>query len=267
MKITLKFNREKRIGTVIYFVEGQSTEFTLLRTIFGKILNYDFIEKRRGKPAWFKDNSCPQNRVYVINTSESNISDISDKDFLDEVCELLINEYGLDADNAAKFYIFDRDNQSNTDEELIQYYLKVLNEPYGDDTENEKGGLLILSFPAIESFVISNFLDNTHELQFKIGQDVKTFIGSPENQKLIQYNKINEGTLLHAAKEFVGYLVSVDTELELDLVGELNKFIYQKEEETFDETGLYRAVSELILSLMYMGIIEIENDDCDGTDV
>ena len=96
---------------------------------------------------------------------------------------------------------------------------------------------------------------------------MKTFIGSPENQKLIQYNKINEGTLLHAAKEFVGYLVSVDTELELDLVGELNKFIYQKEEETFDETGLYRAVSELILSLMYMGIIEIENDDCDGTDV
>ena len=129
MKTTLKFNRGKRIGTVIYFVEGQSTEFTLLRTIFGKILNYDFIEKRRGKPAWFKDNSCPQNRVYVINTSESNISDISDKDFLDEVCEHLINEYGLDADNAAKFYIFDRDNQSNTDKELIQYYLKVLNEP------------------------------------------------------------------------------------------------------------------------------------------
>lgn len=258
MKTTLKFNHEKRIGTVIYFVEGQSTEFTLLRIIFGKILNYDFVEKRRGKPAWFKDNHCPQNRVFVINTSESNISDISDKDFLDEVCELLINEYGLDADNAAKFYIFDRDNQSNTDEKLIQYYLSILNEPYGDDTADEKGGLLLLSFPAIESFVLSNFLEDTHKLQFKIGQDVKTFTGLPENQKLIQYNKIKEETILHAAKEFLAYLDSIDAELDLDFVGELNNAIYRDEETAFAEFGLYKAVSELILSLMYMGIIEIE---------
>ena len=82
MKRILKINPDAKIGTVIYIVEGQSTEFTLLRTIYGKILNYDYIEQRRGKPARFIDNSCPHNRVFVINTSESNISDISDVDFL-----------------------------------------------------------------------------------------------------------------------------------------------------------------------------------------
>lgn len=257
MKRILKINPDAKIGTVIYIVEGQSTEFILLRTIYGKILNYDYIEQRRGKPARFIDNSCPHNRVFVINTSESNISDISDVDFLDKICEYMINEYGMDLDNSAKFYIFDRDKKSNTNKELIEYYLKVLAEPYGDDTEYEKGGLLLLSYPAIESFILSNFIEDTYEMHFKLGKQMKTFIGEPQN-KCIQINKITAETLEFAALEFLKYLDSVDTEFDLENLSDANAVIFEEEEKLYEKEAVYAAVSQLILSLLYLGIIKIE---------
>ena len=254
----LKINLEQNIGTVIYFVEGGSTEFTLLKIIFGKILHYDYVEKKRGTPAKFINNRCVHSRVYVINTSESNISDISDVDYLDKVCEYLINEYGLDIDNAAKFYLFDRDNQSNTDEKRIEYYLDVLSEPYGDDTEFEKGGLLLLSYPGIESFVLSNFLENTYELKFRLGSDVKTFMGLQENQRIIQFNKINGDTLLFAANELLKYIKFIECELDLDNISELNKKFFEMEEADFTQSEMYRAISSMVLSLLYLGIIKVE---------
>ena len=257
MKKTLKFNFDRNIGTVIYFVEGGNTEFSLLQIIFGKILHYDFVEKKRHRQAKFIDNNCKRNQVYVINTSESNISDISDKKFLDEVCEYLINEYGLDLDNAAKFYLFDRDKGSNTNQELIEYYLRVLTEPYGDDTEFEKGGLLLLSFPSIEAFVLSNFINNIHKSEYKYGHELKTFMGKEENQKTIQFNKISDETLIFATNEFLRYVESIDEELNLDAISELNKTIYKSEEENSGLTGKYRVVSELLLSLLYLGVMEI----------
>ena len=39
MEKILKINYNQNVGTVIYFVEGESTEFTLLKIIFGKILH------------------------------------------------------------------------------------------------------------------------------------------------------------------------------------------------------------------------------------
>lgn len=257
MTKTLTFNCHQNIGTVVYFVEGGSTEFTLLKIIFGKILHYDFIEKKRRQPARFIDNKCKNNRVYVINTSESNISDISDKKFLDDICEYLINQFGLDIDNAAKFYLFDRDYKSNTDKELIEYYLNVLTEPYGDDTEFEKGGLLLLSYPSIEGFVVSNFVDNSYKLEYKYGHELKTFMGKTENKKTIQFNKINQETLLFATNELLNYIEKIGKTLDLEEISNLNKDIYQKEENHFSLTDKYHVVSELALSLLYLGIIKV----------
>lgn len=258
MKRTLRFNTDRNIGTVIYFVEGGSTEFTLLKTIFGKILGYDYVAKRRGRPAKFIDNNCPYNRVFVINTSESNIKDISDKDFLDSVCETLINEYGLDLDNAAKFYLFDRDSESNTDKKQIEYYLDVLAEPYGDDTDFEKGGLLLLSYPAVESFVVSNFIEDSYKAQFKLGSELKRFIGNEENQKIIQFNKITPSTVEFATKEFITYLENVEIDFDLEELKVINKGVFEAEEAVYESSGKYNVVSELVLSLLYLGIVEIE---------
>ncbi len=252
----MKICFNKNIGTVIYFVEGAGTEFNLLKIIFGKLLHYDYIEKRRNSPAKFINNQCGHSRVYVINTKESNIKDISETAYLDKICEYLINTYGLDMDNAAKFYLFDRDNQSNTDVKRIEWYLSMLTEPYGDDTDFEKGGLLLLSYPSIESFVLSNFRDDTHEYTFKLGKDIKSCIGLPENQKEIQFNKITDKTLLHAENEFMKYLGYIGAEFNLDRLSELNEAVFKEEETYFAANQKYRAFSTLILSLLYLGILE-----------
>lgn len=225
----MKICFNKNIGTVIYFVEGAGTEFNLLKIIFGKLLHYDYIEKRRNSPAKFINNQCGHSRVYVINTKESNIKDISETAYLDKICEYLINTYGLDMDNAAKFYLFDRDNQSNTDVKRIEWYLSMLTEPYGDDT---------------------------HEYTFKLGKDIKSCIGLPENQKEIQFNKITDKTLLHAENEFMKYLGYIGAEFNLDRLSELNEAVFKEEETYFAANQKYRAFSTLILSLLYLGILE-----------
>ncbi|MCI8598175.1 MAG: hypothetical protein HFJ10_07025 [Lachnospiraceae bacterium] len=256
MEKKMKICFDKNIGTVLYFVEGGSTEFTLLKIIYGKLLHYDYVEKRRNSPAKFINNQCGHSQVYVINTKESNINDISEIDYLDQICEYLINHYGLDLDNAAKFYLFDRDNQSNTDIKRIERYLSILAEPYGDDTEFEKGGLLLFSYPSIESFVLSNFREDTYKYTFKLGSDLKTFIGLPENQREVQFNKISQETLLHAGNEFLKYLKNIGVDFDLDTLSEMNSAIFCEEETYFAENQKYQAFSELILSLFYLGILE-----------
>lgn len=57
----------------------------------------------------------------------------------------LIENYDFDVDNAAIYYIFDRDNQSNTDTEFLEEMLSVLM----NSRENigyERQGLLLLSY-------------------------------------------------------------------------------------------------------------------------
>ena len=49
----MKINREKRIGRVLFVVEGSRTEFVLLRRIFCDILGYSYLEKRRNRPDFF----------------------------------------------------------------------------------------------------------------------------------------------------------------------------------------------------------------------
>lgn len=176
MTRTLKINPNAVIGTVIYIVEGQSTEFNLLKSIYGRILQYDYIEQRRGQPDKFIDNRCPHNRVFVINSSESNISDISD----------------------------------------------------------------------------------TYLLRFKLGKELKSFMGKEQNAKIIQFNKITPETLKFAANELFKYLDAIDRECDLNDLLTLNLSVFDAEEMLYKKEKYYAAVSQLILSLLYLGIIEIE---------
>lgn len=77
-------------------------------------MGYEYIEKRRNNAEFFKNRNRSTSKVAVINTEESNISSISDKnDYLDRIFEILISEYDFPVDNTAIYYIFDRDPKSN----------------------------------------------------------------------------------------------------------------------------------------------------------
>ena len=47
---SIRLNRQKSIGRVLFVVEGGRTEFSLLRRIFCDVLNYEYVEKRRVRP-------------------------------------------------------------------------------------------------------------------------------------------------------------------------------------------------------------------------
>lgn len=84
----MRINKDKSIGRVLFIVEGGKTEFTLLRRIFCNVLGYEYFEKRRDKANFFRSRNISTSKIAVINTEESNISDICDENcYLDSVFE------------------------------------------------------------------------------------------------------------------------------------------------------------------------------------
>lgn len=253
----MKINRKKRIGRVLFIVEGSRTEFSLLRRIFCNLLGYSYLEKRRNRPDFFVSPQDRYSQVAVINTLESNIHDISENDaYLDEVMDMLREKYRFPVDQSAIYYLFDRDPKSNLDAALIQHYIETLTDPY-DNADNYKAGQLLLSYPSIESYTVSNFADNTNSLRFSLGADIKTYIGRHPN---IQINKLSEDTLVHAALEFLQFLSAEGIENpDIDCFSPTSSAIFTRQEEYYLSGSGFRAFSMLTLALLQMGLLEIES--------
>ena len=147
----MKINKDNPIGRVLYIVEGSSTEFNLLRRIFCNVLGFEYIEKRRNRPSVFYKENNALSTIAVINTSDSNIKDISDDAYLEDLFQMLINDYHFPVDKASIYYLFDRDPASNTDVEAIRQYIDVLKDPMDND-DGMKAGLLLLSYPCTVSY-------------------------------------------------------------------------------------------------------------------
>ena len=244
----MKLNKDKHIGRVLFIVEGSRTEFSILRQIFCNLLGYSYIEKRRSRPTYFVSTNDRFSKVGVINTQESNIRDISENEaYLDEVFDILREQYRFPV------YLFDRDPKSNTDSALIEKYILSLTNPY--DNDDYKAGQLLLSYPSIESYIISNFRDTTNIPRFLLGKDVKAYIGGNTD---IQINKISEETLIKAADEFFRYLSSEQISFDVDEFSEASHAVFTKQETEYLSGQGFRLFSMLTLAFLQMGIIEPE---------
>lgn len=255
MKIVL--HKNKPIGKVLFIVEGTKTEPYILKKIFTQIFDYELDTKLRGKKyKQYNSNTDPFSRVCVINTEESNIKYIQKDDgYLDGLFSELIDQYDFDIDNAAIYYIFDRDDKSNTDSEFIyNLLLRLVNSR--DNPNFDKQGLLLLSYPSIESFTLSCFSDNTTSIRVKTGQDLKQYLDTQR----INHQEIDENTLLHAADELLsnlGIINGDDFELNLDDLSECNIGVFSFEEEQLKKHGIYRCMSLFLICLLNLGLIEI----------
>ena len=183
----MRLNKDKRIGRVLFIVEGSQTEFSILKRIFCNLLGYSYIEKRRNKPNYFTSTKDRFSQVAVINTRESNIRDISENEsYLDDVFDVLREQYRFPVDQSAIYYLFDRDPKSNTDFELIKTYILSLANPY--ENGDYKAGQLLLSYPSIESYIISNFRDTGATPHFFAGKRCQNIYwpkyGHPDKQDL-----------------------------------------------------------------------------------
>lgn len=249
----MKLNKDKRIGRVLFIVEGSRYEFVLLKRIFCNILGFSYIEKRRNKADYYVRENDIYSRIAVINTQESNIKDITDNEtYLENIYSTLIEDYRFPIDESAVYYLFDRDPESNTDVERIRNYIVELKNPY--DNENFKAGQLLLSYPSMESYTVSCFKDNSNSITCKLGSDMKTFIGQNTD---IQMNKVEESKIEHAAIEFMKFLENEHIEWNIDDFSEASGKVFEKEEDYFASGG-FKLFSMLTLAFMQLGIIEIE---------
>ena len=162
---TMKFelNKNKRIGQVLFVVEGLKTEPNLIYRIFCQLLGHRMERLyRNGVYKVFNKAGDPFSKVTVINTEESNIRFIDkDNKFLNRMFDTLIEDYALDLDNTADYYLFDRDPESNTDKQFIEEMLRRLESSRDTNPDWGQPGLLLLSYPCIEAFTGMNLLQGS----------------------------------------------------------------------------------------------------------
>lgn len=253
MKISI--NKNKSIGKVLYIVEGVKTKPFLLDHIFGKLFNYQVEMSLREKDyRKYRSKDNPLSRVFVINTEQSNIKYINDpNDYLDELFTELITEYSFDVDNAAIYYLFDRDDHSNTDPVLIKQLLsKLINSRNNPGFDRQ--GMLLLSYPAIESFTLSNFTHDSFNNVFDIGKHLKQYL----NDNKINHRKIDDDTLELAVKELMSALKQINgCKFDLDDLSECNNEVFDYEEAYKSQNDVYKALSLLTISLLDLGLVEI----------
>ncbi|NLM59248.1 MAG: hypothetical protein GX194_09065 [Clostridium sp.] len=222
--------------------------------MFCDVLGYEYIEKRRNNAKFFKNKNKSTSKVAVINTEGSNISSICDNnDYLDRIFEILISEYNFPVDNAAIYYIFDRDAKSNLNKQLIEKLIGQLKNAYENDN-GERGGVLLLSYPSIEAYIVSNFIDDTYLMKFEIGDKVKEYITT--QNKIIQLNKITAETIEKAANEMMKYFKSEEIDFCIDNIGQMNEEVFKRQETEYNKQKAYNLVSLLSIVFIDLGIIE-----------
>lgn len=263
--VRFELNKGKRIGQVLFIVEGEKTEPNLIYKVFSGILGYQMDRLyRNGEYRVFRRTDDPYSKVTVINTEESNIRFIDkDNEFLNRMFEVLIEDYQFDIDNAAIYYLFDRDPGSNTDKEFIKEKLGELSNARDVNENMARQGMLLLSYPCIESFIGMNLLNGSIEYcwrtQSATGAELKYAL---DRDGLIQ-NKISEETILHCAMELMRSLeqIGIDTRPEsilssLDDFSLSNEKIYDWQEIQYKQKRQYGLLSLMIVSLLDLGVIE-----------
>ena len=252
--MSIILNKNKSIGKVLYIVEGGKTEPYILHRLFTKIFDYQLETILREK-GYRKYNSKEHHtsQVFVVNAEESNIKNINkDNEFLNSLFAELITNYDFDIDNSAIYYIFDRDNQSNTDSELVWQLIKTL--ANSRDNGIDRQGLLLLSYHSIESFTLSNFRKDSFLNKFKTGDDLKTYL----HKNKINHQRIDDNTLAAATCEMLNAFSRMDIkDYDVDNFRKCNESILCYEENCFDSEKLYRALSLVCISLIDLGIIEV----------
>lgn len=247
--------KNKRIGKVLFIVEGGKHEFSLIKRIFSDILGYKRIEKRRDKATYYESQTDSHSVVAVINTKTSNIASINEKEYLDAIYADLIEKYSFDVTNAAVYYIFDRDSESNRDAEFIAELIKTLKNPR-ENEDNMMGGILVLNYPSIEAYEISNFIDSSYNICLGLGTDAKKYIN--KNAKSISMNKISENSIIHACSELKKYMMEKGMEYDLDNFSATNLNIFNEEEKHFKNQKTYFLLSTMSYILMDLGILREE---------
>lgn len=255
-----KFNKDKNIGSVLYIVEGERREINLLGYIFKEILKYDEvigIDRMGNERMKYISKKNKNSKVFIINSEQSNIQSIANTEFRDQqVKKLKQYDDEFNYENIPIYYIFDcdRENDRIAIENVINTYINA-REPSEENKYDSIGGMILLSYPAIESFIISNFEKDMYKFHERFNFNEKTlkqYIGDNKYDN----HKMSIDTLSNAFLELVSSLENINAnKINLDNMKNFNTTIFNYEQLVNNQYML----SLLLISLVDLGIIEIEN--------
>lgn len=115
--------------------------------------------------------------------------------------------------------------------------------------------MLLISYPSIESFTLTNFADNSINCAFDTGNDLKQFL----HNNNINHQNIDEETLKHATNEFMKSLNLINgCNYDLDDLSHCNNDVFDFEENNKMINNVYKVMSLFVISLLDLGIIEVE---------
>ena len=263
----MTLNKNKNIGTVLFIVEGDKSEFAILKHVFKHILNYSLITKNRHSDfEQYKSTVNSHSTVAIINTKYSNIkyAGESGNEYLDSLYERLINEFDFEIDNSWIFFLFDRDHHSNNNPAFIRNLIRTLKNPL-DNGENRAGELL-LSYPGIEAYKLSCSENDIHLINDNLAPDkkivfcnqLKTLVNDKGLGNIQSFKDIH---ILHACSEFLKYLIytnnSFSPETDLDDFSSKSLSIFNIQEDNLNTKNYNDFFSMLSLAFLQLGILEI----------
>lgn len=251
----LKIDKNKTIGVVVVIVEGEAEEFRLLKYIFTKVLDYNYIPLKRNKimADEFRSKTNPNSTVIVANTNNSNIKTIMEDDnYQDKLYNLLKTEFKRSLKNVPIYILWDRDEKSN-DKEIVLKTMDTFKNAMDNDVE--MNGMLLLSYPCIESYEISNFDKQLYKKVFSSSKEAKKLF----KEKRYSLANISDKTIINAIgnmhRRMNNYGIK---QYDPSNFYKINREIFDKEEEKFNNKKIYDAISLVSVMLVDLGIIYSE---------
>lgn len=263
-----KVDKSKIIGNVIFVVEGGraetgGTELRLLKSIFSDILGYEVQELRRGKDEFIGYGNNKSSRVFALNLQKNQLTQLTE-DAMDQLFERLKKEFSIKPEDCPIFLLYDRDYKSYKHNELKGKYVRRYIDPYS--SEEGYQGQLLLSYPAVESYILSCIQDNVFEQRYLLGTEAKDQLA----QCGFSEDEISEEEqIIHATIEMDKGLANLMLDdYDLDNLGDTLLGVYEAQQNIVIEAQQFSALSLISMALLELGIIvECDEDSEDSSEI
>ncbi len=188
----------------------------------------------------------------------------------------LREEFKIKPEDCPIFFLYDRDVLSYKRNELRGQYVRKYTDPYGNEYGNQ--GQLLLSYQAIESYLLSLIQDDAYQESYCLGKDVKPILTNaicPDeaNKTDIHLKTVDlvlsdddaeaEHRIIHSINEMDKGLEAMNiADYDLDYLAPTLSDVYDYQQNKYITENTFSMLSLVGMALLELGIIvEIDSND------
>ena len=238
--------------------------------MFSDVLGYHVEELRRGCDEFIAHGESSQFHVFALNLPKNQLTQLNE-DSIDQLFRRLRQEFRIKPEDCPVFYLYDRDVLSYRRNELRGKYVMKYTDPYSNDSGDQ--GQLLLSYPAVESFLLSCVMNQSYTHTARPGKDAKSILLQAvrtENETLSRQTvdlvfppdtDEAETRLVHAVSEMNAALESLGMKsYDLDHLGPVLLNVYDQQQIKYSSENTFSLISLVAMAFLELGIIE-ETDE------